>query len=133
MTVRPGRLGEIDEVARGNAARETASFESEIRDFVRKDASFARQPRAEPTAGDAAAENVNTLIRRVAGASLEEIDRVILELQGVRDILRKEGERVQHEIGGYAGLSQAAMTMMKVIGDSLAQWKSSPPIQPDGR
>ena len=58
---------------------------------------------------------------------MEEIDRVILELQGVRDMLRSEGERVSREIAGYASLNHAAMTAMKVIGDSLKQWKESAP------
>jgi hypothetical protein len=57
---------------------------------------------------------------------MEEIDRVILELQGVRDMLRSDGERVSREIAGYASLSHAAMTAMKVIADSLTQWKSTP-------
>jgi hypothetical protein len=43
-------------------------------------------PRLQRSDGDAAAdpsvENLNRLIRRVAGASIEEIDRIILELQG---------------------------------------------------
>jgi hypothetical protein len=57
---------------------------------------------------------------------MEEIDRVIAELQTVRDMLHKEGDRVSREIAGYASLSHAAMTAMKVIGDSLTQWKSAP-------
>ena len=61
---------------------------------------------------------------------MEEIDRVILELQGVRDMLRSEGERVSREIAGYASLSHASMTAMKVIGDSLKQWKNAPTIRP---
>jgi hypothetical protein len=57
---------------------------------------------------------------------MEEIDRVILELQGVRNMLHNEGERVSREIAGYASLSRSAMTAMKVIGDSLKQWKDDP-------
>jgi hypothetical protein len=41
-------------------------------------------------------------------------------------MLRSEGERVGREIAGYASLSHAAMTAMKVIGDSLMQWKRAP-------
>jgi len=44
----------------------------------------------------------------------------------VREMLRNEGERVSREIAGYASLSHAAMTAMKVIADSLTQWKSAP-------
>jgi len=48
-------------------------------------------------------------------------------LSQVRDILRNQGQRVQREISGYASLSQAAMTSMKIIGDSLVQWKTQSP------
>ena len=41
----------------------------------------------------------------------------------MKDTLRQEGERVQREIAGYAGLSHSAATSMKVIGESLSQWK----------
>lgn len=68
-------------------------------------------------------QNLNELIRRVAGASIEEIDRIILELQDVRDMLRNEGERVSRNLAGYASLNHASMTAMKVVGDNLKQWK----------
>ena len=115
----PQKLGEIDQAA-ANA------FEGEIREFVRRDVAFVRRQREAEPAADPVADNLNALIRRVSGASMEEIDRVILELQSVRDMLRGEGERVSREIAGYASLSHAAMTAMKVIGDSLKQWKSAP-------
>ena len=57
---------------------------------------------------------------------MEEIDRVILELQAVRELLRDEGERVTREISSYASLSHAATTSMKVIADSITQWRSGP-------
>lgn len=116
----PEKLSDVDQAA-ANA------FEGEIREFVRRDVSFLRRPRSEAEpASDPVNENLNALIRRVSGASMEEIDRVILELQGVRDMLRNEGERVGRELAGYASLSHASMTAMKVIADSLTQWKSAP-------
>ena len=116
----PEKLSDIDQAA-ANA------FEGEIREFVRRDVAFLRRPRNETDpAADPATENLNSLIQRVSGASMEEIDRVILELQSVRDMLRNEGERVSREIAGYASLSHASMTAMKVIADSLTQWKSAP-------
>jgi hypothetical protein len=116
----PEKLGEVDQAA-------TTAFEGEIREFVRRDVATLRRQRNEGDgAADPAAENLNALIRRVAGASMEEIDRVIHELQGIRDMLRSEGERVSRELSGYASLSHASMTAMKVIGDSLKQWKDAP-------
>lgn len=116
----PEKLGEVDQAA-------ATAFEGEIREFVRRDVATLRRQRSEgDAAADPAAENLNALIRRIAGASMEEIDRVILELQGIRDMLRSEGERVSRELAGYASLSHASMTAMKVIGDSLKQWKNAP-------
>ena len=108
----PEKLSDIDQVA-------ADVVEGEIREIVRR-------RRAEDAATVPAAENLNELIWRVSGASMEEIDRVIFELQAVRDMLRKEGERVSREIAGYATLSNAATTAMKFITCSLAQWKSAP-------
>jgi len=106
------------------------AFEGEIREFVRRDVALLRRQRLDGEAvAEPIADNLSVLIRRVSGASMEEIDRVILELQGVRDMLRHEGERVGREIAGYASLNHAAMTAMKVIADSLAQWKNAPKTQ----
>jgi len=117
--------------AEANGAADVASFEGEIREFIRRDVAPLRRPRNEPaTAGDPAADQINTLIGRVASASMEEIDRVILEMQGIREMLRGEGERVTREISGYASLSHAAMTSMRVIADSLAQWKNGAAVHP---
>ena len=110
-----------------DADQAAATFEGEIREFVRRDVAFLRRQRPETeTQSEPVSDNLNGLIRRVSGASMEEIDRVIVELQGVREMLRSEGERVGREIAGYASLSHAAMTAIKVIGDSLTQWKNGP-------
>ena len=75
---------------------------------------------------NSATENLNVLIRRVSGQSMEEIDLVIRELENVRDMLRNEGERVNREIAGFARLSHAIMSATKMIADSLQQWKVPP-------
>ena len=108
------------------------AFEGEIRELIRRDAAFPSRQRSEGDAvANAPAENINTFIQRVAASSTKEIDRLILELQGVRDMLRSEGERVSQAISGYASLSHASMTAMKVIGDNLRQWRD-PPINEAG-
>jgi hypothetical protein len=102
-----------------------SKLEGEAREFVQRDsASLHRTERDETdNAAEPRAENLDVLIRRVGGASAEEIDRVILELQGVRDMLRGEGERVSREIMNYERLSETAISAMKVVNDSLNQWK----------
>jgi hypothetical protein len=104
--------------------------EAGIRDFVRNDIAYLRRPPTmqssepvlEPSA-DATVNNVNSLIQRVAGTSLGEIENLIGELESLRDLLHAEGQRVQREISGYAQLSQAAMKSTRMIADNVAQWK----------
>jgi hypothetical protein len=109
-----------------------SDVEAGIRDFVRNDIAYLRRPAPnaasiEETALDPSAEstvnNVNSLIQRVAGTSLAEIENLISELESLRDLLHAEGQRVQREISGYAQLSQAAMKSTRMIADNVTQWK----------
>ena len=102
----------------------TNEFEGEIREFVRKDVAPWRKRPERTDLAETQAENVSMLVQRVAGASMSEIDNVIEELRGMREFLRSEGERVQREIAGYATVSQTAAASMKVIAESMAQWRS---------
>ena len=106
-----------------------SEVEAGIRDFVRNDVAYLRRPPVmnnieslEPSA-EAAVNNVNTLIQRVACTSLSEIEHLISELESLREVLHAEGQRVQREISGYAQLSQAAMKSTRMIAENVAQWK----------
>lgn len=108
----------------GDAAVE---FEGEIRELIRnRDVTFLRAP-AKP-AGDMS--NLNSLIQRVAGGSAGEIDALIMQLQDLRDFLRDEAERVQHEIAKYATISQAAREQVEILSDHLAQWRAADEAPP---
>jgi hypothetical protein len=112
------RLGDVDRQA-------SSEFEGEIREFIRRDVS-ARRPGTEPGANaQAESDNLNSLLERVSGATVAEIDRLIGELQTIRSLLQSEGERVRREITGYAGLSQSAVATMKVINETLSQLRPS--------
>jgi hypothetical protein len=106
-----------------------SEVEAGIRDFVRNDIAYLRRPsvvaNSEPldTNHETAVNSVNSLIQRVAGTSLAEIEKLIGELEGLRDLLHAEGQRVQREISGYAQLSQAAMKSTRMIADNVSQWK----------
>jgi len=107
--------------------------EAGIREFVRNDVAYLRRPapgllgaNPEPVldaATDATVNSVNSLIQRVAGTSLAEIENLMSELETLRDLLHAEGQRVQREIAGYAQLSQAAMKSTRMIADNVSQWK----------
>ncbi|MBV9564881.1 MAG: hypothetical protein JOY90_31205 [Bradyrhizobium sp.] len=127
--IRPEKLDSSETEVDGAVSE----VEAGIRDFVRNDIAYLRRPggmpSAEPPPLDAGAEtavsNFNSLIQRVAGTSLAEIENLITELEGLRDVLHAEGQRVQREISGYAQLSQAAMKSTRMIADNVSQWKRS--------
>jgi hypothetical protein len=103
-------------------------FEGEIREFIRRDVAHLRRPPAQnqplDSSSESAMNNINSLLDRVSGNSVHEIDSLIVDLRKVRDFLQQEGERVQREITSYAQLSQVAMTSVKIIAESMQQWKS---------
>ncbi|ACI94290.1 conserved hypothetical protein [Afipia carboxidovorans OM5] len=128
MNAIPSEKEDEHEIADNLAA--VTDVEAGIRDFVRNDIAYLRKTPSILSNGDtpdAAAEatvnNVNTLIQRVAGASANEIDTLIAELEGLRAFMHQEGQRVQRELASFAQLSQTAMKSTRMIADSLAQWK----------
>ena len=96
--------------------------EGEIREFVRREVATnpGRQPENE---SEQVANNLNSVLQRVSSTSVQEIDKLITELQMLRDKLQSEAARVQREIVEYATLSQAALQSTKIIAESLTQWK----------
>jgi hypothetical protein len=108
-----------------------SEVEAGIRDFVRNDVAYLRRPMSVNAApevpvdpgAEATVNNVNSLIQRVAGTSLSEIENLISELEALRELLHAEGQRVQREISGYAQLSHAAMKSTRMISDNVQQWK----------
>jgi hypothetical protein len=101
-----------------------SQVEGEIREFVRRDvATFRRHPESD---SEVVANNIGTLLQRVAGTSVKEIDKLIVELQTLRDMLQTESSRVQREIVEFATLSQAAMQSTKIIAESITHWKRVP-------
>lgn len=123
------RPEKIDNQTDTDPVRKASEVESEIRDFIRSDVAYLRRPVPPAVSGnmtpEAAVANVNSLIQRVAGGSLAEIDRLVNELDSLRDLLHSEGQRVQREIAGYAQLSQTAMRSTRMIADNVAQWKNA--------
>ena len=54
--------------------------------------------------------------------SIAEIDRLIAELQEVKDHLQSERERVEREMVRYTKLTQMASFTAKIIFDAISQW-----------
>lgn len=113
------------ERTQANEAVEVFSkLEGEIREVVSRGATAPRTQQGNDNG--LAASNIGSMLQHVSGTSVQEIEKLIAELQILRDMLQKEAARVQREIVEYATLSQAAMQSTKIIAESLTQWKKVP-------
>jgi hypothetical protein len=99
--------------------RDTPPVEGEIRDLVRQEA--LRQETEEESEGTA--NGVGNAIKRIAGTSVTEIDRLIAELTQVRDRLENEGKRVESEIAAFAQLGHVAVNSIREISQTLSRFK----------
>ena len=69
---------------------------------------------------------IGALIDNVSTTSIAEIEKLISDLETVRNYLKSEGDRVQQEIARYAHLSDTASASVKIITEKLGQWRKGP-------
>ena len=93
-----------------------ADVTGEIHDFLRQDPG---------TDSQFVADNLASLLQRVAGPSVREIDYLIAALQTLREKLQNDETRVQRAIAKYSTLSQSTLHSTKVISECLAHWKQN--------
>jgi hypothetical protein len=93
-------------------------IEGEFRELVRRGI-----PQVRAESGNGSVTNLNSLAQSISGPSVQEIEKVILQLQDLRDHLIHESQRVQRAITEYAQLSQATVNSTKIIAENLAQWR----------
>jgi hypothetical protein len=96
--------------------------EGEIREFVRRDVvtNLGRPPENE---SEIVANSINSVLQRATTTSVQEIDKLITELQTLRHMLHSKGAQVQREIVQYSTLTTAALHSTKIIAESLTQLK----------
>jgi hypothetical protein len=105
------------------AETQIEEMEGDIREFVRKD--FASLRRLTDSGSEVFVNNLNSIVQRVAGSSVKEIDNLIDQLERLREHLHNEGQRVQREVVAYAQMSHAAMRSTQIIAESMAHFKQS--------
>jgi hypothetical protein len=97
----------------------TTAMEGEIHDLVR-----GLSPRID-IESERSGDSIARLIGSEGAASIEEIEKLIAELQAARSYLHSEGERLQRELSRYEHLSRTAFGSVKVIAQSLGDWRES--------
>ena len=111
------------ERAQANEVVEVFSkLEGEIRELVSRDSTAPGLQQG--NVNELAASNIGSMLQHVSGTSVQEIEKLIAELQVLGDMLQKEAARVQREIVGYAGLIQNARRSVRTISESLSFWQN---------
>jgi hypothetical protein len=114
-------VAKVDAQKRGPTA---ATSEDKIRELIRGEA-----PRAVLANDDAPAEpsidTIARILKRVGAASIAGMERLISELDEARTFLKTEGERIQREAAHYANLTQTADASVKIIAESLREWRTA--------
>jgi chaperonin GroEL (HSP60 family) len=60
-------------------------------------------------------------LRELSRVSIDEVDRLISELQTLRRTLKTTGERIERDIAEYATLSSQASQITKIVIDGVKQ------------
>ena len=60
-------------------------------------------------------------VRELSRVSIDEVDRLISELQTLRRTLKTNGERIERDIAEYATLSSQASQITKIVIDGVKQ------------
>ena len=89
----------------------------ESRDYVHVEA-----PSTPKTETDA---DIAPLIQRVGAKSIAEIEKLMGELQEVKNFLQSEGERIQRETAHYVKFTQLASSSVKIIFDTVSGWREA--------
>ena len=66
-------------------------------------------------------------ISQISFQSVQEIDRLIDGLQGIRQKLDDDGDRIQRQIGQYVSFSQSIVDLTKIVSDGMTAIKTMAP------
>jgi hypothetical protein len=94
-------------------------LEGNIRTMVWESASARKAVEADDkqmSPGDPAAS-----VRELSRVSIQEVDRLISELQTLRRTLKTTGERIERDIAEYATLSSQASQITNIVLDGVKQ------------
>ena len=94
--------------------------------LVPADASSASPPTVPPDPEpEVGSDNVSSLVQNLGAPSIDELEKIIGELQQARTYLKSESERIERETVGYTELSQTAMESVRIIAETVGEWRKA--------
>ena len=68
-----------------------------------------------------------SMISQMSFQSIQEIDHLIGGLQGIRQKLDDDSDRIEREIGQYVSFSQSIVDLTKIVSDGMTAIKATIP------
>jgi Zn-dependent M16 (insulinase) family peptidase len=102
-----------------DGSNNVTTFETDMRDVLRT--RNARLPNVTRQPGNDYAD----LMSGISVQSIQEIDRLIAGLEGVREKLNSDGDRLHREIAQYGAFSQSVVELTKIVSDAMASVNKS--------
>jgi hypothetical protein len=115
---------DVAKVETQKRATATTLGEDKIRELIRGEAQRAAVAN-DDTNGETSLDAIAPLVRKVGAASIAGMEKLISELDEARNFLKSEGERVQREAAHFANLTQTADASVKIISESLREWRTA--------
>jgi hypothetical protein len=101
-----------DVMSTNGSAHTTTAIDIDMRDLLRA-----------KKISDVSKENggdYSSLVSQISGQSVYEIDHLIEGLQGVREKLNNDGDRLHREIVQHVAFSQSIIELTKIVSDGIA-------------
>jgi hypothetical protein len=102
-----------------------AAIEIDMRDVLRAKKAKHSDPTKEP------GKDYASLVSRMSSYSVHEIDHLIAGLQGVREKLNNDGDRLHRQIEQHAAFSQSIVQLTEIVSDSVASVGKAVPAPED--
>ena len=99
-------------------------FEQELEGNIRTvvwDSAAARKAVVEGQDDQMSAGDLAATLRETSRVSIEQIDRLIAELQTLRRKLQTDGDRIERDIMQHAALSEQATKLTKIVFEGVKQ------------
>lgn len=88
------------------------------------DGSSAPEPPADARP-DPGGDRFASLIQKIAATPIGELEKLIGELEEAKTYLQAEGERIEREAVGYVQLSQTALESVRIISETVGEWRKA--------
>jgi len=100
-------------------ANNVTSIETDLRNALREGKS--RSPDGSRDAGN----DYSGLVSGISVRSIQEIDHLIAGLQGLREKLNSDGDRLHRDIAQHAAFSQSIVDLTKIVTDGMTSVSKS--------